>query len=351
VTHSKGRIKYYELWNEPNLASFWTGSIEQLVQMSHDASVIIRRIDPNAKIVSPSMIPTWAPNWLQAYLTELPKGDLDVISFHAYAAGTSLTSAKPETMVPVIALIRSEMNATGYGGYPLWDTETGWGTNDVLSNSSSSSVQRAMVARYLILQAQAGVARAYWYAYADPQWGTLSSPASGPKAGAQAMGQVMSWLIGATFDGPCRSSEGLWSCDISRPGGYQARILWSDNGSSSVATPSGFGHVRLLDGTSQELGGRVAIGAEPVLIERTKPAVAPAAPRTTTTTAVRATTSTTSTSVPEDIGAASVVHRSRSSRSPAVGLVVALVAVFLAGAGTYIYRRRLRGRSQPSQSG
>jgi beta-glucosidase/6-phospho-beta-glucosidase/beta-galactosidase len=31
ATRYKGQIEAYEIWNEPNLKMFWTGSVEQLV--------------------------------------------------------------------------------------------------------------------------------------------------------------------------------------------------------------------------------------------------------------------------------------------------------------------------------
>ncbi|HEX4487776.1 MAG TPA: endo-1,4-beta-xylanase, partial [Terriglobales bacterium] len=41
VTRYKGKIKYYELWNEPNDPGFWKGTTAQMVEMTRRASQII----------------------------------------------------------------------------------------------------------------------------------------------------------------------------------------------------------------------------------------------------------------------------------------------------------------------
>jgi hypothetical protein len=33
VTRYKGRIKYYELWNEPDAWNWWSGTTPQMLQM------------------------------------------------------------------------------------------------------------------------------------------------------------------------------------------------------------------------------------------------------------------------------------------------------------------------------
>src|SRR5204862_6954605 len=48
VTHAKGKIHAYELWNEADSTYYWSGSMAQLVRMSVDAAAIIHRIDPSA---------------------------------------------------------------------------------------------------------------------------------------------------------------------------------------------------------------------------------------------------------------------------------------------------------------
>ena len=57
VTRSAGRVKYWEIWNEPNDTHFYNGSMQTLLTMAQHAQQIIKSVDPNAIILTPS--PTW----------------------------------------------------------------------------------------------------------------------------------------------------------------------------------------------------------------------------------------------------------------------------------------------------
>ena len=61
VTRYKGKINSYELWNEPNVIGYWTGSQQQMVDMASRAYKIIKSIDPQAQVVSPSASSTGWP--------------------------------------------------------------------------------------------------------------------------------------------------------------------------------------------------------------------------------------------------------------------------------------------------
>jgi hypothetical protein len=63
VTRAAGRIEAYELWNEPNLRKFFSGTVAQMVEMSRRAFQIIKTADKGhqAIVVSPS--PTWSTTY------------------------------------------------------------------------------------------------------------------------------------------------------------------------------------------------------------------------------------------------------------------------------------------------
>ena len=64
ATRYNGRIHNYEIWNEPNLKQFWTGTTDQLLALTREASMIIHRIDPGATIISPSATSGYGVKWL-----------------------------------------------------------------------------------------------------------------------------------------------------------------------------------------------------------------------------------------------------------------------------------------------
>jgi hypothetical protein len=74
-------IQYFELWNEANSTSFWTGSVEQLYEMMAPAVSIIRNSILNVSILTPpiqggtgeSQFQPWACSWLGEEVTNVSR--------------------------------------------------------------------------------------------------------------------------------------------------------------------------------------------------------------------------------------------------------------------------------------
>jgi polysaccharide biosynthesis protein PslG len=235
VSRYKGKIASYEIWNEPNDRRYWTGSLRELVDMAQRAYRIIKAIDPAARVISPS--PTYTKEgppaqWLDQYLSAGGGESADVIGFHGYV------SAKPETVRFVIQGIKTALARHGVKK-ELWDTEAGWGRNTVLPNEDERA---AFVIKSFLIQWSEGVNRFYWYQWDNADWGTLWSGVSGTNKAGRALARARAWMVGAVLNGPCRESDGVWRCSLTRSGKRQ-EILWSssaekilpvDNGQKSV---------------------------------------------------------------------------------------------------------------------
>src|SRR5580658_6509043 len=70
VSRYKGRIEAYEIWNEPNLRDFWTGTLDQMLTLTKEASQIIHSVDPKALVVSPSATADYGIPWLSEFLNK-----------------------------------------------------------------------------------------------------------------------------------------------------------------------------------------------------------------------------------------------------------------------------------------
>jgi hypothetical protein len=261
VTHAKGRIHAYELWNEVDYSAFWTGGMDAMVRMSVDAAAIIHRIDPSALVLTPSITAT--PEgyaWLGQYLSELPPGTIDAIAIHTY------TSGAPEDALPAeMTAVRSALPAT-YASIPIWSTEGGWGQNKDFSSNPSD--QRAFVARYDLQLLAQHVERSYWYAYPNGAWGTLQSGAwdSGTLTPAGVTsGTVYAWLAGATLAGCATGDGNFWTCELTTSDGKQARIVWATKWAVWYPT-SGYTTVKTLDGRSSPATGWIQVLSEPVML-------------------------------------------------------------------------------------
>jgi len=83
--HYAGRIDYWELWNEPYMATFFSGGVNHFNDILKAGYAGIKRGNPDAKVVG------WCadvsnPGW-GAKLAEDARRNIDIFSFHSYPNG------------------------------------------------------------------------------------------------------------------------------------------------------------------------------------------------------------------------------------------------------------------------
>ena len=269
-----GVIKYWELWNEANLTGeYWSGTDAQLVQMAADAREIIKAVDPNAVILSPSETDNYTGStactssnrcgsaWLQGWLQAGGAAYIDGVAFHAYPQ----INETPEQVVSQVANQRAVMSANGVGSLPLLDTESSWGK---ISDLPATADQVAFLARHLLLEQSSGVTTSVWYAYDGGDWGPLWSKSSGLNEAGEAYGQVAEWLTGAALATPCAASGTTYTCAYTRANGYTALAVWNTGGDATFSVPAGYIQYRDLAGDLIAISGAtVPISEAPILLE------------------------------------------------------------------------------------
>ena len=276
ATRYKGRIRYYEIWNEPNEPIFFSGTVDQMVTLAREAYAILKEIDPEVTVVSPSATPGGVVDlgtpWLEKYLMKGGAAYADIIGYHFY-----VTPNQPESMLPLISKVKILMAKYGVGSKQLWNTEAGWANPKSFSSNAEAD---GYVARSYILNWAAGVNRFYWYAWDDRDWLTLFMTEADFKTlttSAIAYAQVQQWLIGARMVACGQNTQGAWIANIVRDGGYSGWIVWNQTQSLNIDIPQSWNVERMKDlrGNTTDLTGvnQVAIGMAPILLEGTaKPA-------------------------------------------------------------------------------
>jgi hypothetical protein len=269
--HAKGRIHAYELWNEADNPPFWRGDDATMLEMAKRASKIIKSIDPAAIVLTPSYFSSAPPGEtrieeIASSLTRFFAGGggsyVDAVSMHGYMG------SEPENVKGLIARIRAVMASYGQSEKPVWDTEAAWG--------GGTPDQAAFLARFYALHWAEGVQRFYWYAWNNNQGiGTLWDPHSQTlREPGAAYGEVYRWLVGATMTNACtRGADSITKCDLSRPGGYAAQMVWDSSGSKDYSPPAQFIHYRELDGNTVKITkrGPIRVGKKPILLENSIP--------------------------------------------------------------------------------
>lgn len=243
ATRYKGRIHEYEVWNEPNLKDFYSGTREQLFALAKDAFEIVHEVDPTAIVVSPSVTGSYDVGWFKHYL-DLGGGKYaDAIGYHFYSSPHS-----PEAAVDTIQRVLAAMSAD-HVDKPLWNTEAGYliksNFNDVspekgtLGRVLAQDEAVAYVMRAYLLDWAAGASRLYWYDWDGTKMGLGDNGGKQKKPAAYAYTTIQRWMVGATFKSCDSDTEQNWTCVLERNGRVEY-IVWNGDTTVSTAMPHGW---------------------------------------------------------------------------------------------------------------
>lgn len=167
----KGKIKYYEVWNEINLAGFWTGTTAKMAELVVLAAKAIRAADPEAKVVGPSIGSAEATNdggpgvqmLVNLYAMSDGQGGtvadwIDIISFHSYPISGGRSNSW--NLLPLQAQRLKTNLGNLYPSKPIWDTELGVSGLPVCEQAVYG---RRLLMRRLVLHSVQGASRAFFY--------------------------------------------------------------------------------------------------------------------------------------------------------------------------------------------
>ncbi len=127
VRRYKDHIRYWEVWNEPNLEKFWNDEPDpvayaKLLAATYDT---IKNIDPDLQVVfgGVSGIPM---DYIEGVL-EAEGGDkFDVLAVHPYRYPHA---PEERSLIEDLRELRRLMADFGHGGRPIWVTEMGYPTH------------------------------------------------------------------------------------------------------------------------------------------------------------------------------------------------------------------------------
>ena len=153
----KGRVKYYEMFNEPNaLHNIWGENYVKLIKAAYPA---IKAADPEAYVLGVSQAGIWWPTTCEAtfmkQVFEAGGADyMDAVSVHPYPDMSK--KAADETPVSYKAVMDCIIDAMCGAKLPIWITETGYSSVANEYGSISDDEQAAYEARLLVLYDEDG---------------------------------------------------------------------------------------------------------------------------------------------------------------------------------------------------
>lgn len=278
VKRYKGRIKYYELMNEPHFTevdgrhSKRDFPVANMVEMARIVSRIIKQYDPEAGLVS--MSPSGAYNGIRRIEAFLKAGGgqyIDVVGFHFY-------EKTPEDIPKLANALRRVMGKYELAHLPIWNTESGFyiaasdmppgrvPTSETLFTPTQGG---AVVSRALALGAAAGLRRFYWYSWDIPTMALTEGKGRTIAPAGNAYIKTERWLRGATIN-ECRTADDkLWICTLNR-GERKARLVWNTTGTRNWMVPAQWQarqYETLLGGMANvDQSGRIRVDEAPLLI-------------------------------------------------------------------------------------
>lgn len=200
ATRYNGKIKYYEVWNEPHFATgystyFYADTAAKLAEMTRIASLVIKAIDPTAKIISAPISKTDATgqgelaSYLDASAAGLSVGGntgaaqtaanyVDVLGVHTYEPDINYG----KTIFANMAAIRAIRDARPCSGVQIWNTECGYLTADKVP----AAVKQERIVRLLAAAACSGASRVLFYSWDNGIMGVASESAAASEISALA---------------------------------------------------------------------------------------------------------------------------------------------------------------------
>lgn len=237
VSRLAGRVSYFEIWNEPNHKSFFTGSTDEMVRLTCSAYAEIKRINPSAKVISPS--PTQKEEgvaWLRQFLSQGGGRCVDIIGFHFYV----WPHETPEAILPLYQSLKDVLSRAELNHLPIWNTESGWYIeNATMRNESkyrvlSADLAAAYAMRALILGWWIGIERFILYAWDNRNMGYIEPDSKLDKAAARGFSAAAQWITKGEIADCRKERSGLWKCEFSSQLIGDGEILWIEKDGRAV---------------------------------------------------------------------------------------------------------------------
>ncbi|MEK6793259.1 MAG: carbohydrate binding domain-containing protein [Spirochaetota bacterium] len=271
ATRYKGVIRHYEIWNEVNHETFFSGTQDEIVMLNREAAAVLKEIDPANVMVASSTVGN--TGFMRTLLEKGMARNANALGYHFY------TWDKPEIMIRGAQEIDEARSALGVK-LPVWNTEAGWRIESkeavafkkVLGTEKDTlfSYRAAgdFVARCYILTWALGIERYYYYSMDNNAMGLIEKDGTF-KDTASAYASAAKWLVGSVMRSCARDKDGVWTVELAR-GERKAHIVWNADGDSSFALPAEWKASKTagLYGDEHELtGASIMVGPSPVLIK------------------------------------------------------------------------------------
>ena len=186
VSRYKGKIGYWEVWNEPDNHLFWkpAPNAREYAEVLKTAYRAVKDADPNAKVLTGGLSGNAVP-YLEEMFAAGAGNSFDILAIHPYAIPLDKAQGRIQSRPEVHKMLDVELNKYraflqrhNVGDRPLWVTEVGWPARDW---GLDDQMQADYLAQAYALMLSGNIAQKIFYygfkdATANPSdsWGLLA---------------------------------------------------------------------------------------------------------------------------------------------------------------------------------
>ena len=250
-----GEIGSYEVWNEGNIPRYWSGTQQQLADLTAKAHAALKGCSGSTQVVAASTgvraSGTFANQYTQ-YLSALKEKNwpVDAFSVHSYP----LPSGTPTTRLDLVAQFKTMLAVNGApADRGILDTELNYG----LASSSegrvplSDATTAAYISQSFIQSVQYGIDSTYWYLWSGSDYDLLGGQLNpGTPAAKQGWSTTYSWLLGSRMQrcGTAGPSGSVQICQLTGADGKNFSLLWTTSATAKVDVTGLGSNICRLDG-------------------------------------------------------------------------------------------------------
>jgi xylan 1,4-beta-xylosidase len=171
----------FEVWNEPNLSSFWSGTQAQYFDLYKATAVAVKSVDAQLQVGGPATSSVaWIPEFLDYCVQN--NAPLDFVTSHAYAGdnqakmfGDTTSLMQADVIPEAVRRTRAKIDATRFKGTPFWLSEWSCDSPAMIAHVLTNCLPHAQAMSQWVLSGmyeELGVAN-YMLKEGDMGWNTI----------------------------------------------------------------------------------------------------------------------------------------------------------------------------------
>jgi len=234
VSRYQGRIKYWEVWNEPPnfTADKSPASYAKVVAAAFDAA---KAVDPAVQIGLAAK--SNHVNWLAESIAAGAAGKFDFVTLHPYEVAALLPQGWEGQFMAIVPRVRAMLRERNpdKADVPVWFTEIGFPATPPAGGGDGAQLQADMLVKIYTMALAQGVARTYWFDPSDSEGLTMGlTRADGARRPAWQALRSLRGALGArpAYAGWIQPGNAFYGFVFEAPQGV-ALVAWSRAGQST----------------------------------------------------------------------------------------------------------------------